>query len=93
MEHYKIPASKCLIVPIRKLEEDVLCDVHWEDTDGLQAAYNLMFAIENLEPLNTVDHPKLVGLWVSVYKPLDHEQQNLKASGDKADEWIVLTPI
>jgi len=70
-DHYQIPASKCLVVALKRRDEEMLCDVHWREDDGLHATYNIMFNSENLEPVDTVGHPQLFELWERVYNPGD----------------------
>jgi hypothetical protein len=63
-EHYQIPASRCLIIPHERREEEVLCDVHWKEGDGIRALHNIMFDSENLELVNPMDNSDLFDLWV-----------------------------
>ena len=74
-EHYQIPASRCLIVPQVRREDEILCDVHWKENDGLHALHNIMFDSENLEQVNSVNHSELFELWSS-----------FKSWNDKKDE-------
>lgn len=64
-EHYHIPASKCLIVPLKRLDEDVSCRVHWQDNSGTHTLDNLVFSSENLEPVSP-QHEDLFELWESL---------------------------
>jgi len=65
-EHYHIPASQCLIIPIKRMDEDVSCHVHWQDRDGVHTLFNMMFTSENLEPVDSVGHAELFELWESL---------------------------
>jgi hypothetical protein len=75
--HYKIPAADVLVIPLKELGEEVLCDVRWEDSNGvMQVISNAMFVKENLIPLNAMLDVKLLEIWTHYYqsdaKP--HEQ-------------------
>lgn len=69
-DHYHIPASQCLVIPLKRLDEDVSCCVHWQDDGGIHTLFNMMFASENLEPVNDVGHEELFELWESL-KPIN----------------------
>jgi hypothetical protein len=71
-EHYQIPASRCLIIPHDRREEEVLCDVHWREGDGLRALHNIMFDTENLELVHPTDNSDLFDLWV-YFRPLSQK--------------------
>ena len=67
-DHYHIPADKCLIVPIKEFGDDVSCDVHWEDSNGvMQRQYQLLFSQDNLEPLNQMRDFQLHEIWQHYY--------------------------
>jgi hypothetical protein len=75
--HYKIPSADVLVVPLKELGEEVLCDLRWEDSNGvMQVINNVMFVKENLIPLNGMLDVKLLEIWTHYYqsnaKP--HEQ-------------------
>jgi len=62
--HYGIPADKCVVIPKRYYDEDVACDVRWEDNNGeLQVKELLFFASDNIEPVNALSHFHLYELW------------------------------
>jgi hypothetical protein len=66
--HYKIPAAEVVVVPLKELGEEVLCDLRWEDTNGeIQVIHNAMFVKENLIPLNAMLDVKLHELWSHYY--------------------------
>lgn len=65
-EHYGIPASGCLVVPQKRLDEDLSCCVYWLDSSGRHILYNLMFTSENLEPVDSTGHEELFELWESI---------------------------
>ena len=65
-EHYHIPASECLIVPEKRLDDAVSCCVYWQDNEGRHTLYNLMFTSENLEPVDSTGHESLFELWESL---------------------------
>lgn len=71
-EHYKIPAASCLIVPHTRREDEMLCDVHWRESDGLHVLSNIMFDSENLELVNQVEHSDLFEMWSS-FRPLSEK--------------------
>lgn len=62
--HYNIPSDNCLIVPLKEYGDEALCDVRWEDANGLlQVIHNRMFVSENLVPLDPALNEKLFELW------------------------------
>lgn len=66
--HYKIPAAEVVVVPLKELGEEVLCDLRWEDSNGeIQVIHNAMFVKENLIPLNAMLDVKLHELWSHYY--------------------------
>jgi hypothetical protein len=66
--HYKIPAAKALVVPLRKLDDEVACDVRWEDGRGrLHVLQNKVFVTENLVPVNALSELDLYELWEHYY--------------------------
>jgi hypothetical protein len=67
-EHYHIPASQCLIVPLKRLDEEVSCCVYWQDSEGLHSLYNMMFTAENLEPIDESGREDLVEIWSTINK-------------------------
>jgi hypothetical protein len=63
-EHYQIPASEALVVPIKNLGTEALCEVRWVDTVGeMHSKSNVMFAHENLEVLNGLEDEKFYEIW------------------------------
>lgn len=67
--HYQIPAGNALVVPIKSLGEEVLCDIRWEDDNGeLKVIHNAMFVYENLIPLKQLPDTKLFELWSHYYE-------------------------
>jgi hypothetical protein len=65
--HYQIPADS-LVVPLKLLGEEVLCDVRWENDNGeLKVIHNAMFISDNLTPLNSMIDDKLFDLWKHYY--------------------------
>ena len=63
-EHYQIPAERCVIIPMKCLGDDALCNVRWEDPHGvLHLKEGLFFAIQNLESINAMTHFSLFELW------------------------------
>jgi hypothetical protein len=66
--HYQIPAERVLVVPIKELGAEVMCDVRWENDNGeLKELHNLVFIIENLIPLNPLLDNKLHEIWEHYY--------------------------
>jgi hypothetical protein len=66
--HYHIPSDDVLIVPLRSLGSEVLCDIRWEDGNGeLKLVEKAMFVSDNLAPLNEMLMPKLFDLWRHYY--------------------------
>jgi hypothetical protein len=73
--HYKIPAENALVVPVKAFDNEVLCDIHWEDGNGeLQVIHNAMFVAENLAPLNPMLNEKLYELWSHFYGTVNKTQ-------------------
>jgi hypothetical protein len=66
--HYGIPAERVVVVPMKLLGAEVLCDIRWEDENGeLQFLDNKMFLIDNLVPLNPLLELELQQLWEHYY--------------------------
>ena len=66
--HYRIPADKALVVPIKKFGNEVSCDIRWEDERGrLHLIENRIFVSENLVPLNALSEMELFELWEHYY--------------------------
>lgn len=66
--HYQIPAQRCVVVPLKMLGDEVLCDVRWEDDNGhLHLLENKMFVSDNLVPLNPLIDAKLYEVWMHYY--------------------------
>lgn len=66
--HYNIPSAECVIVPLKVLGEEALCDIRWEDANGeMQVLHNKMFIFDNLLPLNEMLHIKLYDIWNHYY--------------------------
>lgn len=71
-DHYLIPSSRCLIVPLKKIGEAVSCDVRWqEDTGEMQVRNGLMFSISNLDPLDQLREFELVEMFKHYYQVAD----------------------
>src|ERR1043165_1588940 len=67
--HYQIPAEYSLVVPVKALGEEVLCDIRWEDENGeLHVIHNALFVNSNLIPLNQLPDGKLIELWEHYYE-------------------------
>lgn len=66
--HYNIPSAESLIVPVRELGKEVLCDVRWENENGeLKVLHDKMFISENLIKLNPLLDDKLFEIWTHYY--------------------------
>lgn len=66
--HYSIPSAESLVVPVRTLGEEVLCDIRWENDNGeLKVLHEKMFISENLVPLNEMIDEKLFEIWSHYY--------------------------
>jgi hypothetical protein len=66
--HYNVPAEYVLVVPQKIFGEEVLCDMRWEDKEGiLHVIHNAMFVFDNLIPLNQLPDTKLQELWDHYY--------------------------
>jgi hypothetical protein len=66
--HYNIPASDSLVVPVKNFQEEVQCDVRWENENGeLKVLHEKMFVSENLIELNPLLDEKLFELWAHYY--------------------------
>jgi hypothetical protein len=67
-EHYHIPSEKCVVVPLKEYGEDVSCDVHWEDSNGvMQRKDQLLFSLNNIEPLDSIKEFQLHEIWMHYY--------------------------
>lgn len=83
--HYGIPAEQALVVPLKALGEEVLCDIRWEDENGeLHVVHNAMFVNSNLVPLNQLPDGKLIELWEHYY-----ESKTRKKSENPSAETIM----
>ena len=72
IEHYQIPASECLVVPLKSYGQDFSCEVRWEDGYGvLHVKESLLFNSENLKPLNPLLDSKLFEIWQHYYGAAD----------------------
>jgi hypothetical protein len=68
-EHYHIPSEKCVIIPLKEYGDDISCDVHWEDANGvMQRQSQLFFHHDNLEPLDSIKDFQLHEIWQHYYK-------------------------
>jgi hypothetical protein len=68
--HYQIPADNAVVIPVKALGQEVLCDIRWEDSNGeLQLIEKAMFVNDNLVPLNEMLSPKLYDLWRHYCQP------------------------
>jgi hypothetical protein len=73
--HYNIPSSDAVVIPMKELGEEVLCDIRWRDANGeLHALSNCMFVKENLIPLNEMLDDKLFDIWSQFYSPVSNTQ-------------------
>ena len=78
--HYNVPAGKALVVPVRKFDHEVSCDIRWEDEEGrLHVRQNKVFTSENLVPLNALLELDLYELWEHYYAEGD-------AAGDASEQ-------
>jgi hypothetical protein len=67
-QHYKIPADKCVVIPLKIYGDDLSCDVRWEDSNGeLQQQQQLFFNHENIEPLDEMKDYSLQEIWQHYY--------------------------
>ncbi|HYC85706.1 MAG TPA: hypothetical protein VEB86_10810, partial [Chryseosolibacter sp.] len=74
-KHYNIPSKDCVIVPVKLLADEALCDIRWEDTNGvLNVLHDRMFVAENLIPLNPIVDMKLYELWSHYYNGVSQDQ-------------------
>jgi hypothetical protein len=68
--HYQIPSAKVVVIPLKKLDTEVLCDVRWENDNGeMKVLHDLMFIGDNLIPLNEMIDEKLFEVWKHYYSP------------------------
>jgi hypothetical protein len=66
--HYNIPSAECVVIPLKAIGAEVLCDVRWEDVNGeMQVIHNKMFIADNLKPLNEMIHEKVYEIWTHYY--------------------------
>jgi len=62
--HYSIPAGEVVVMPVKELGDEVLCDVRWEDDGGhLHVLHNAVFVKENLTPLDAMLDNDLFEIW------------------------------
>ena len=67
--HYNIVSSEAVVIPLRNLGSEVMCDIRWEDANGnLGVKQNVMFANDNLIPLNPLLDESLLGIWKHFYE-------------------------
>lgn len=72
IEHYQIPSSECLVVPLKSYGTDLSCEVRWEDEYGvLHSKGPLLFTGENLKPINPLLDSKLFEIWQHYYGAID----------------------
>jgi hypothetical protein len=75
--HYNIPSDQSVVVPLKELGSEVLCDVRWENDNGeLRVIHNIMFVSENLVPLNPMLDKKLFDIWEHYYNSLITKNEN-----------------
>lgn len=66
--HYTIPVEKCLIVPIRSLGNEVMCDIRWTDMNGeSQLLRDKMFLYDNLVVIDPMLDYELYEIYVQYY--------------------------
>ena len=66
--HYDIPSSEVVVIPLRNLGSEVMCDIRWENGNGiLEVRHKAMFKSDNLIPLNSMIDDKLFELWTHYY--------------------------
>jgi len=74
-DHYGIPATDCLVVPVKNYGEDLCCDVRWEDDNGeLQLKENVIFNREYLIPIHPILDPSRHEMWTHYYS--QHQETN-----------------
>jgi hypothetical protein len=71
--HYNIPASQAVIVPLKELDDEVSCDVRWQDAAGnTYLVENTLFIKANLIPINSMLDDQLYDIWNFYYN--NHEK-------------------
>lgn len=66
--HYNIPCEETVVIPLRDLGTEVMCDMRWLNADGtVEVKSNAMFTKDNLVPLNAMIDEKLFDIWMKYY--------------------------
>lgn len=66
--HYHIPLEDVVVIPLRDLGDEVMCDIRWRNEDGeMQVRHQSMFVSANLIPLNPLIHEDLFRIWMRYY--------------------------
>jgi hypothetical protein len=68
-EHYAIPSSKTLVVPIKLYDREAQCDVRWQADDGqMYFRSNMMFSTANLVALDRLRDFELFEIFQHYYQ-------------------------
>lgn len=69
--HYKILSAKSVVVPVKQLDQEVLCDICWvNESNECQVLHHAMFVIDNLIPINPMTDDKLSEMFNQHYLKL-----------------------
>ncbi len=83
-QHYQMPAQYSLVVPVKLLGDEALCDVRWEDVNGeLHWLQHKVFAGESLVPLDPLMDNKLNDLWKMYYGDSKNEEKSFLNTFDR----------
>jgi hypothetical protein len=62
--HYSIPAERCIVIPLKRFGDQLLCDIKWKDaSEEIHIRQGLMMDIANLEAIDAMRDQDLYSLW------------------------------
>lgn len=68
-EHYAIPSSKSLVVPVKLFDQEAQCEVRWQADDGqMYLRDHIMFSASNLVPLDRLRDFELFEIFQHYYQ-------------------------
>jgi hypothetical protein len=64
INHYQIPAETCIVIPLKKYDDQLLCDIQWKDSSKeMHTRKGLMIDVANLEALDAMLDHELFIVW------------------------------
>lgn len=71
IKHYEVPIQNCVVVPVKKYDDQIVCAIRWKDESGETKHRNdLMFSSAYLLPLDAMADFKLYDLWEEYNKTI-----------------------